>query len=187
MNELEAAADSEETNLRFFAVNALGAAVTVNDQAVFALTRALSDANSKVATAAAIHLSRTAGAERRYAPDDRTLDPEDFSSMPAEVGARIYELSNSNPHVRRLAAIRLSLAGSAALHAVPALTTALGDADPVTRLHAAQAIWEIERNGYAILPVLVDQLLTEIRPIRGSAPRIPWAGWARPPETPSPG
>ena len=43
---------------------------------------------------------------------------------------------------------------------LPALTDRLGDPDPVVRLHVAQAVWEIDRNGYPILPVLVDLLLT---------------------------
>jgi HEAT repeat protein len=157
---LHAALDSHETEVRFFSVNALGAAVRVNDGAVFAVLRALSDPDPKVATAAAVHLSRTPNADQQTLPGVQAIDPDDSESMPAEVAEWISDLSDAAADVRQAAAIRLAIAGPAACHAVEALTTALGDPDPIVRLHVALAIWEIGRNGYPIYPVLVDLLLT---------------------------
>src|SRR4029079_2024509 len=72
----------------------------------------------------------------------------------------VATLSDTSAAMRGAAAIRLAIAGPAAPQAVPALIDHLGDSDPLVRLHVAQALWDIDRNGYAILPVLVDLLLT---------------------------
>ncbi|HEY2253597.1 MAG TPA: HEAT repeat domain-containing protein, partial [Planctomycetaceae bacterium] len=66
---------------------------------------------------------------------------------------------------RRAAASRFITAGPAARAVLPALIDHLGDRDPIVQLDLAQAIWEIDRKGHTILPLLFDLLLTN----RGNA------------------
>jgi HEAT repeat protein len=153
LEALQSGLGQPESEIRFFAANALGAAVTETDEAVFALQYALTDSDAKVATAAALQLSRTNDVARRPLPDN--LEP-----MNRDIAEWISALSNPSAAVRREAAIRLAIAGPAARNAVPALTNLLSDLDPHVRLDVAQALWEIERNGYPILPVLIDLLLS---------------------------
>lgn len=150
---LQAGLSQPDAETKFFSVNALGAAVTESDEAVFALQYALTDPDPKVATAAALQLSQTNDLPVRPLPDN--LEP-----MNLEIAEWISALTNPSAAVRREAAIRLAIAGPVARNAVPALTELLGDLDPRARLHVAQALWEIDRNAYPILPVLVDLLLT---------------------------
>ncbi len=161
LNELYLALDSRQTEVRFFAVNALGSAVKFNDWAVFALQGVLADSDPKIATAAALHLTRTHGANSKPQGDAPGIDPNDPDSVPPQVAAWIADLSSGEPTARRTAAIHLAIAGRKGCHSVPALTAALRDPDSVVRLHAAQAIWAIDHDGYAILPVLVDLLLAD--------------------------
>jgi HEAT repeat protein len=154
LDELQSALDHQQTEVRFFSVNALGAAVMDNDEAVCALQRALSDPQPKVATAAALHLLRANEVARRSLPEELRPTSSDIAKL-------VSELSNTTVDARRTAAIRLTIAGPTARQAVPALIDHLGDRDPVVRLHVAQAIWEIDRNSYPILPVLLDLLLTD--------------------------
>lgn len=168
LSELKAGIESHATDARYFSVNALGVAVLDDDEAVFALQCALSDPSPKVATAAALHLSRTNGLARHAAPGAEAGDQpfaqavatDDPNPISPEVAIWIENLSDAADLVRQAAAIRLAIAGPAARDAVPALIDRLGDPDPVVRLHVAQALWEIERSAYPILPVLVDLLLT---------------------------
>ena len=154
LDELESALDHRQTEVRFFAVNAIGAAARDSDQAVCALHRALSDPHPKVATAAALHLLRTSEVPRHSLPEELRPTSRDIAKL-------ISELSNAKGDVRRAAAIRLTIAGPAARKAVPVLIDHLGDPNPVVRLHIAQAIWEIGHNSYSILPVLLNLLLAD--------------------------
>jgi hypothetical protein len=153
LEALQSGLGQPETELRFFSANALGAAVTESDEAVFALHYALTDADSKVATAAGLQLSRTNDVARRPLPDN-------LEELNRNIADWTSALADASAAVRQEAAIRLAIAGPAARDAVPALTDRLGDLDPHVRLHVAQALWEIDRNGYPILPVLIDLLLT---------------------------
>jgi HEAT repeat protein len=168
LEELQLALDHRQFDVRYFSVNALGAAVSESDQAVFVLQHALSDSDPKIAAAAALQLSRTHDLIRHASPDgpagesddDQTVDLDEPGPFPLDFGQWITELSHPTVDVRRTAAIRLAIVGPAAQKAVPALIECLGDPDPVVRLHVAQAIWEIDRNVYPILPVFIDLMLS---------------------------
>ena len=161
---LQEALDQQQAEIRFFSVNALGAAVKSSDEAAFSLQRSLCDPDLKVATAAALHLSRTHDLTRNAVQDNeignQIVTGEGSESIPLDVARQIADLLHTAADVRQAAAIRLAAIGPAARHAVPELTSCLDDPEPVVRLHCAQAIWEIDRNGYQILPVLVDLMLT---------------------------
>lgn len=158
LDELEKAFDQQEVEVRYFAVNVLGFAACDSDQAIFVMQRALCDSHPKVSTAAALQLSRMHELTRHALPD--ALRP-----TAVDVAKWISELSNAAVDVRRTAALRLLHAGPAARNMGPELIDHLGDGDPLVQLYVAQAIWEIDRSGYAILPVLFDLLLTN----RGNA------------------
>jgi HEAT repeat protein len=53
------------------------------------------------------------------------------------------------PGVARTALVRIGPA------AIPALTKALEDDDPLTRVHAAWALWELEKEPTEVIPILV--------------------------------
>jgi HEAT repeat protein len=154
LDELESALDHRQTEVRFFAVNAIGAAVLDSDQAVCALQRALSDRHPKVATAAALQLLRTNGVARH------TL-PEELQPTPRDIARLISALSHAATDVRQAAAIGLTIAGPRARKAIPVLIDHLGDPNAIVRLHVAQAIWEISQDAYEILPVLLDLLMKD--------------------------
>ncbi|MBI3864974.1 MAG: HEAT repeat domain-containing protein [Planctomycetia bacterium] len=160
LKTLRLALGHPQVDVRYFAVNALGVVVNDSQQGAYLLQQALTDANPRVATAAALHLSRTHDLLRNAQNTDVSDDDAGGEPTAISIGERIDSLSAELPQARRAAAIRLGIAGRAARAAVPVLTDRLGDSDPVVRLHVAQALWEIDHNGYAILPVVVDLLLT---------------------------
>jgi hypothetical protein len=159
--ELRQALHHTRTDVRYFGVNALGAAVLDSDLAAFALHEAICDPHPKVATAAALLLSRTHDLPRRRLQDDPLGPANDSDLEDGSISSWIEELSQSDPAVRRTAAICLALAGRAANASVTALTECLTDHDSILRLYAAQALWEIEHDGPAIMPTLVDLLQTD--------------------------
>lgn len=160
LKKLKKALRHPQPDVRYFAVNSLGAAVMDSDLAAMALYRAISDHDPKVATAAALHLSRSHDLPRRRLPDDPIGSGNDADSAHGDVTPWIEALTNRKASVRQSAAICLAIAGPAARAAIPDLMDRLGDPSPVVRLYAAQALWEIDRNGYPIMPVLLDLLLT---------------------------
>jgi HEAT repeat protein len=160
LKKLRKALHHHDADVRYFAVNSLGIAVMDSDLAALALHRAISDQDPKVATAAALQLSRTHDLPRRRLPDDPIGSGNDSEPAYDDVSPWIDALSNATPSVRRSAAICLTIAGPTARAAIPELTNLLGDSDPAVRLHAAEALWEIDHNAYPIMPTLVDLLLT---------------------------
>ncbi len=160
LKKLRKALHHHDADVRYFAVNSLGIAVMDSDLAALALHRAISDPDPKVATAAALQLSRTHDLPRRRLPDDPIGSGSDSEPTYDDVSPWIEALSNASPSVRRSAAICLTIAGPTARAAIPELTNRLGDSDPTVQLHAAQALWEIGHNAYPIMPTLVDLLLT---------------------------
>jgi hypothetical protein len=147
-------------DVRYFAVNALSASVMDSDQAALALHESLCDPDPKVATAAALLLSRTHDLPRRGSLAELLGSRGRSDLQNGSISSWIGELSHEDASVRRSAAICLALAGPAANSAVPELADRQTDRDPVVRLHAAHALWEISRDGAIIMPTLVDLLLT---------------------------
>jgi HEAT repeat protein len=86
--------------------------------------------------------------------------PAELMPTETDFATWISELSQSAVDMRRGAASRFIAAGPAARDAVPALIDRLGDRDPIVQLYLAQAIWEIDRKGHTILPLLFDLLMT---------------------------
>lgn len=149
LRELMAGMDGNSADKRYFAANALGEAALDNDQAIFALHRALTDEDTNVAITAALNLSK------RF-----HLLSSGGANVPelAEQGRLIDDLRDPTAVVRQAAAIRLGMAGPAARRAITPLLEQLADADLSVRVHVAHALWQIERPAAAIVPVLVDLL-----------------------------
>ena len=155
---LQSALSHHQVGVRYFAVNSLGAAVMECDLAAFALQQATSDSHPKVAAAAALQLSRTHDLARSDLFESPVVVSEYRESEFGDTKSWIFDLSGDRDDVREAAAIHLALAGSAARDAVPQLLERLGDSNGEVQLRAAQALWEIDRNGYPVLPVLVELL-----------------------------
>ena len=160
LKKLRKALRHPQADVRYFAVNALGTAVMESDVAALALHRSLLDPDAKVSTAAGLHLSRSHDLPRRRLPEDPIGAGKDTGADYVDVAPLIGALSDKDPNVRQSAAICLTIAGPAAREAIPDLIGRLGDSDPVVRLHVVLALWEIDHNGYPIMPVLLDLLLT---------------------------
>jgi len=149
LRELMAGMESDSADLRYFAANSLGEAALDNEQAIFALQRALTDEDMNVAITAALNLSK-----RFHLPHGGAGNvPEND-----ELGRLIENLRDPLPATRQTAAIRLGMAGPAARRGAIALLDRLTDPDHAVRVHAAHALWQIERPAGAVVPVLIDLL-----------------------------
>jgi len=85
------------------------------------------------------------------------LEPMATSHVPGLIEA----LRDPVPAARAAAAQDLAVLGPEAREAVPALiATCLNDADLAARVHAAVALWRIDRRLYPVLPALVEGLRT---------------------------
>jgi HEAT repeat protein len=149
LRELMAGMDDDAADLRYFAANALGEAALDNEQAIFALQKALTDVDTTVAITAALNLSK-----RFHLPRGGAVNVPEME----ELTRLIENLRDPLPATRKTAAIRLGLAGPAARRAGIALLERLADPDRAVRVHVAHALWQIERPAGAIVPVLVDLL-----------------------------
>jgi hypothetical protein len=149
LRELMAGTEDNAVDLRYFAINALGEAALDNEQALFALHRALTDEDMTVAIAAALNLSK-----RFHLPSGAASNTPEKD----ELSRLIDNLRDPLPANRKTAAIRLGLAGPAARRAGIALLDRLTDPDLSVRVHVAHALWQIERPAGAVVPVLVDLL-----------------------------
>ena len=70
------------------------------------------------------------------------------------LSAWIGDLSDSNPETKKKAAATLTLMGSSAKSAVPALLKALGDGDPYVRQYCAYALGQIAGGDAAVVTAL---------------------------------
>ena len=143
LRELLAGLDEDSADLRYFAASALGAAALDNEQAIIALQRALTDADTNVAISAALNLSK-----RFYLPRAEGVQVLDLD----ELAGLIDNLGDSSAIVRQTAAIRLGMSGPTARRAAAALLDRLADTDFAVRIHAAHALWQIERPAGEIVP-----------------------------------
>ncbi|WP_165234675.1 HEAT repeat domain-containing protein [Aquisphaera insulae] len=74
----------------------------------------------------------------------------------------LLDLAGDLPHTVRAVAIALGqIGGLEALAAIPHLEAWLEDADPVARVHAARALWRLQKRPGPVLPVLMDALRPE--------------------------
>jgi len=158
LHELLAALEDSQSDARYLAVNALGSAALENEHAVYALEVALTDVDPFVAAAAGINLSRLNDPPPR---SDEANAEDDNGPSERELKQLIADLSHSSSAIRKMAAIRLGLAGPSARSAVAALQASLEDEDTVVEVQAANALWSIERNADDILPVLTELLEAE--------------------------
>jgi len=177
LRELMAGMDSDSADLRYFAANSLGEAALDNEQAIFALQRALTDEDLNVAVTAALNLSKRFHLPRGGAAN--VPEPEDL-------GRLIENLRDPLPGARQASAIRLGMAGPAARRAGIALLDRLTDPDPAVRVHVAHALWQIEQPAGVVVPVLIDLLGVSRSNVRIAATYVlgeigPAAGDALPP------
>ncbi len=151
LQELLAALDDEQSDIRYFATNALGNAAIDNSRAQFALQWALTDSDANVAITAALNLSK------RFDLNESALVK--MPALPPEViGQLIDKLRDPSETSRQTAAIKLGMAGPAARSAGTALRESLADGDPAVRVHVAHALWRIEHQAGEIVPELIDML-----------------------------
>ncbi len=158
LHELLAALDDTQTDARYLAVNALGSAAIENEHAIYTLVLALTDVDPFVAAAAGINLSRLNDSP----PDsDETNVEDDGGPSAGELKQLAADLSHSSSAIRKMAAIRLGLAGPSARSAVEDLHERLEDEDSIVQVQAANALWSIERDAEDIVPILTDLLEDE--------------------------
>ena len=87
-------------------------------------------------------------------PDMLALCPE----ASGEQVDLVRELGNADSSARKAAISKLSRMGTAALPSAPACRAALEDPNVYVRTHAALAVWRIEHDAGAALPVLTRSL-----------------------------
>jgi HEAT repeat protein len=141
LRELLAGMDLGSADLRYFSANALGEAALENEQAVFALHRALTDADTYVSITAALNLSKRFDLPRGEAM--RAPEMEELARL-------IDDLEDSSAVVRQAAAIRLGQFGPRVWRAVNSLRKRLADPDLAVRVHAANALRQIGGTGRKI-------------------------------------
>jgi HEAT repeat protein len=161
LEELRLKAQHQRTDVRYFAINALGAAVPESSLAAITLHEALCDSSPNVATSAALLLSRTTELSHDAWSSELLESAAEARSLAAGIPDWTDDLSHLNPNVRRRAAIRLALVGSAASEAESALIERLDDSSPAVRLHAARALWEITGEADPIMPTLTKLVATD--------------------------
>ncbi|MBS0260645.1 MAG: HEAT repeat domain-containing protein [Planctomycetes bacterium] len=161
---LQTALQHPRADVRYFAVNSLGAVVTENEQAAVILYTALTDSQTKVATAAALLLSRRFDLETEPArlATDATADDARFEQLGENISRWLTELDDEDRHVQCRAAIQLSLTGKAPRYVIPQLTARLSAAEPTVQLHLARTIWNCTQDCSEILPLLVDLLDSDV-------------------------
>lgn len=177
LRELLTGMEASSADLRYFSANALGVAALDNEQALFALQRALTDEDTNVAITAALNLSK-----RYHLPRAQSVRAPEIE----ELNQLIDKLKDQSAVVRQSAAIRLGMSGPAARRAISTLCDRLADPDMAVRVHAAHALWQIERPAGVVVPTLVDLLGISKSNIRIAATYVlgeigPAAGDALPP------
>jgi HEAT repeat protein len=165
--ELLAGLGHEDAELRYFAVNALGSTAIDGDEVVVALLCSLTDGDANVAAAAGLNLLASIDRGDRSSEGAYEMTADEPPSI--EQTQRVAELSDLSAIVRQLAAIRAATAGPSEKIVAEALHARLEDSNPAVRIYAADALWNIERRGSDILPVLIDLLQSEAPQIRVAA------------------
>lgn len=151
LRELLAAMDDDQTDVRYFAANALGAAALDNPQAEFALRWALTDTNANVAITASLNLSKRFDQAVSAAVVEPILSPEEIAQL-------VEKLKDPSAKVRQTAAIKLGMAGRSARVASSALRESLADDDLAVRLHVTHTLWHLEHQAGEVVPELIDML-----------------------------
>jgi HEAT repeat protein len=165
LRELLTALDDEQSDIRYFATNALGNAAIDNSRAQFALQWGLTDGDTNVAITAALNLSKRFDLAESALVKVPTVRPE-------EIGQLIDNLRDPSETTRQTAAIKLGMAGRWARSAGTALRESLTDGDPAVRVHVAHALWRIEHEPGEIVPELVDILGSASPQIRIAASSV---------------
>jgi hypothetical protein len=111
-----------------------------------------------VAAAAALQLSRAHDLIRDDQFHSPVIEVDNREPASGEIDAWISDLSAESSETRRLASIRLGIAGKEARRAVPKLIEHLHDPDILARMCIAEALWEIDSSSYPVAPVLIEIL-----------------------------
>jgi hypothetical protein len=147
-------------DVRYFAACALLEAGDGFRQSVRgALLEALSDDDLRVASAAALSLENH--------PADELSEPvaptDEEAALAPELDRLTANLADPNAAVRRRAAQRLAGLEPPCGLVARSLEDGIEDEDPLVRAYSASALWRIDRQPEAVLPVLID-LLGTVRP-----------------------
>ncbi|MBS0265051.1 MAG: HEAT repeat domain-containing protein [Planctomycetes bacterium] len=160
------ALNDRNVDVRYFAANSLAPAVLQNYEVACALRRAMGDASTQVAVAAALQYSRTQDLTHENLPQSEIVEVISFECSPEDVESWMADLESEKAEQRRMAAIRLALGGVEANPALPALIERLDDTNPAVRLAVAQAIWEIDHDAELVLSVFIELLSSKAPEIR---------------------